>query len=144
MPAIPSRPWHGRRVSLPPADGLAAGAGWLKQHVLVDLDQAHFGALVDLCGRVGSIPTSLLDLIHHYASTDDERVRQQYLNTAHYIARKPGMGPVFGKRRAERVWPPQPNPDQRQPPCFAALAASKTTGFGASEDTMVAQHSLHP
>ena len=107
----PSMSWTESYASARLADGLTAGAGWLKQHVLVDLDQAHFDALVDLCGHVGSIPTSLLDVIHRYACTDDERVRQEYLKTALYVAGKPGMGPVFGKRRAERVWPPQPKPD---------------------------------
>ncbi len=108
---LPPMSWTESYASARLADGLAAGAGWLKQHVLVDLDQAHFDALVNLCGHVGSIPTSLLDVIHRYACTDDERVRQEYLKTALYVAGKPGMGPVFGKRRVERVWPGQPKPD---------------------------------
>lgn len=78
---------------------------YIKNHVMVDLDQAHFDALVDLSGHVGSLPVEFLETIHRYACTDDAKVRDAYLNTALTIKDHPEKGPVFKPRREERVWP---------------------------------------
>lgn len=85
---------------------LNAQGKWIKEHVMVDLDQAHFDALVDLGGHVGSIPVDLLETIHGHACTDDAVVRDAYLNSALGVAGHPEYGPVFRSRREERVWPP--------------------------------------
>lgn len=79
--------------------------------MLVDLDQGPFDALVDLSLHVGSIPKSLLDVIHSKMCADDEAVRQEYMKTALYIKDNPARGPVFQKRRKERVWAPKSDED---------------------------------
>ena len=84
---------------------------WIKEHVLVDLDQGQFDALVDISLHVGSVPKSLLDVVHAKLCTDDEAVRQQYLKTALTIKDNPERGPVFAKRRKERVWAPKADQD---------------------------------
>src|SRR5205085_8367721 len=86
---------------------IAAVAKWIKQNVLVDLDQAHFDALVDLGLHHGSIPKSLLDVINAKMCKDDDAVREEYLRTSLGIKGKPKQGAKFGSRREERVWPKQ-------------------------------------
>lgn len=83
-------------------------AAWIKEHVLVDLDQEHFDALVDMTLSVGSIPKGLLDAINSKLCTDDEAVRQQYMKTALGVRGRPDLSPTtFEGRRRERVWSPQ-------------------------------------
>lgn len=84
---------------------------WIKEHVLVDLDQGQFDALVDISLHVGSVPKSLLDVVHAKLCTDDEAVRQEYLKTALFIKDNKARGPVFEKRRKERVWAPKADED---------------------------------
>ena len=84
---------------------------WIKEHVLVDLDQGQFDALVDIALHVGSVPKTLLDVVHAKLCTDDEEVRQEYLKTALYIKDNKERGPVFKKRRQERVWAPKADED---------------------------------
>ena len=84
---------------------------WIKQHVLVDLDQGQFDALVDISLHVGSVPKSLLDVVNAKLCKDDEAVRQEYLKTALYIKDNKERGPVFKKRRQERVWAPKGDDD---------------------------------
>jgi GH24 family phage-related lysozyme (muramidase) len=90
---------------------IAAVAKWMKQNVLVDLDQAHFDALVDLGLHHGSIPKSLLDVIHAKICKDDDAVREEYLRTSLGVKGKPKQGAKFGSRREERVWPKQSDED---------------------------------
>jgi hypothetical protein len=84
---------------------------WIKEHVLVDLDQGQFDALVDIAAHVGSVPSSLIDIIHKKICTDDEAVRQAYMKTALFTKDRPELGPVFAKRRKERVWAPKADDD---------------------------------
>jgi GH24 family phage-related lysozyme (muramidase) len=90
---------------------LKVETNWIKEHILVDLDQGQFDALVDIAAHVGSVPSSLIDIIHKKICTDDEAVRQAYMKTALYTKDRPELGPVFGKRRKERVWAPKSDDD---------------------------------
>lgn len=80
---------------------------WVKTNVHVDLDQGQFDALVDITLAVGSIPQSLLDVIHAKLCKDDEAVRQEYMKTALYTQDNKELGPIHAKRRKERVWAPK-------------------------------------
>lgn len=90
---------------------LRVQTNWIKEHVLVDLDQGQFDALVDIAAHVGSVPNSLIDIIHKKICTDDEAVRQAYMKTALFTKDRPELGPVFAKRRKERVWAPKSDDD---------------------------------
>jgi GH24 family phage-related lysozyme (muramidase) len=79
----------------------------IHQRVLVDLDQAHFDALVDLSMHVGHLPDSIVQSLHDAECTDDGAVRDKYLHTALGIQGHPEMGERFKARREERVWPQQ-------------------------------------
>jgi GH24 family phage-related lysozyme (muramidase) len=84
---------------------------WVKKTVHVDLDPGQFDALVDITLAVGSIPQSLLDVIHSKMCVDDEAVRQEYMKTALYTKDNKELGPIHGKRRRERVWGPKGDAD---------------------------------
>lgn len=90
---------------------IAAVAKWMKQKVLVDLDQAHFDAQVDLGLHHGSIPKSLLGVTHAKMCKDDDAVREEYLRTSLRIKGKPKQGAKFGSRREEGVWSKQSDDD---------------------------------
>lgn len=84
---------------------------YIKENVLVDLDEGQFDALVDIKLAVGSIPKSLLDVIHSKICVDDEAVRQEYMKTALYTKDNKAAGPVHAPRRKERVWAPKKDDD---------------------------------
>lgn len=90
-------------------------SGWaidyVHKTVHVDLDQGQFDALVDITLAVGSIPQSLLDVIHSKLCVDDEAVRQQYMKTALYTKDNRELGPIHAPRRKERVWAPKGDDD---------------------------------
>jgi GH24 family phage-related lysozyme (muramidase) len=80
-------------------------AGWIKDHVFVDLCQEQFDALVDISGHKGHTDEDLVKEIHEKWCTDNEAVRKKYLETDLYIKNHPEKGPIFKGRREERVWP---------------------------------------
>jgi hypothetical protein len=92
-------------------DDINVHAKKMKEQVLVDLDQAQFDALIDISLHHGSISPDLLNVINTELCTDDEAVRQKYMKTDLFIKDQPQRGPVFEKRRQERVWAPKGDED---------------------------------
>ena len=58
-----------------------AQAGWIKDHVFVDLCQEQFDALVNISGHKGHTDEDLVKEIHEKWCTDNEAVRKKYLET---------------------------------------------------------------
>ena len=79
--------------------------------MLVDLDQEHFDALIDISLHHGSISEELLKAINSKLCTDDEAVRQQYMETDLFVESQKARGPIFKQRRRERVWAPKNDDD---------------------------------
>ena len=80
----------------------------VNKKIKVDLNQDQFDAMVDLSAHIGSLPSDFVDYVHEHWCTNNNAVRNRYLQTAIKMkdpdTKRMKVMKNFVERRKRRAW----------------------------------------